>query len=299
MEDVRADMTLNVEGLWLLQALLGISVVAPEIRGLPYGPAGSDDWIAEHPGVRALREAGIVDESGNVGPEAITQMHALAAPDVEVAILCSAGPLEWSVPMRLDDSSSWRAVPEGQLRIVLARKDDRWVSAARVGQEVTIDTVEGLSVEALADLVLTVMDSVHVSDPASIAPLNLPLEDIASAAAQRAGLPEGPLRARPLTDLGVKGAALADLEAVLDDPLAEAVFYARAYVDTEVRHSESVLNLRDTIRGRVASYRMPAVVGSRQSWMTFVPGTHSQVEHAVKASVADLGLRSWERHTRM
>ncbi len=299
MVSVRADLTLNVEGLWLLQALLGISSVAPEIRGLPYGPGVSDDWITEHPGAQALREAGIVDEKGQVAAEVRTQMQVLAAPDVEVAILCSPGALEWTVPLRLDDSSTWRAVPENQLRIVLARKDDRWVSAARVGDDITIDTVGSLPVEDLADLVLTVMDSAHASEPATIAPLNLPLEDIAAAAAERGELPAGPRRARPLTDLGVKGAALADLEAVLDDPQAEAVFYSRAYVDTEVRHSESVLNLRDTARGRVASYRTPPAVGSRQAWMTFVPATRSQVQHAVKAAVADLGLRSWERHTRM
>ena len=45
--------------------------------------------------------------------------------------------------MSLDDPATWRAIPDDQLRIVLARRDGRWVSAARAGEDVTIDDVAG------------------------------------------------------------------------------------------------------------------------------------------------------------
>ena len=39
-----SDITVNLEGLWLLQAMLGISQLAPELRGRPYGQAQNTEW---------------------------------------------------------------------------------------------------------------------------------------------------------------------------------------------------------------------------------------------------------------
>ena len=49
--------------------------------------------------------------------------------------------------------------------------------------------------------------------------------------------------------------------AALDEPVAEAVFYARAYADADARASESVLNVRDTASGRVALFRLAPTRG--------------------------------------
>ena len=44
----------------------------------------------------------------------------------------------------------------------------------------------------------------------------------------------------------MNGAALAELADVLDDPVAEAVLYGRAYVDGQMRTGGSVLDVRDS-----------------------------------------------------
>jgi hypothetical protein len=49
----------------------------------------------------------------------------------------------------------------------------------------------------------------------------------------------------------LRGAALTELAMELDQPEAEAVMYARAYVDAETILTALVLNLRDTASGRV------------------------------------------------
>ena len=64
--EVTPDVTVNLEGLWLLQALLGIPQLAPELRVRPYGAARSDEWQVDHPGIELLREGGLVDDAGRV-----------------------------------------------------------------------------------------------------------------------------------------------------------------------------------------------------------------------------------------
>ncbi len=82
-QSTRTDITVNVEGFWMLQALLDIRHVAPELRCRPFVSTDSMDWLNELPGMAVMREQGIVtDETVN---EAIAaRMRVLAAPDLEV-----------------------------------------------------------------------------------------------------------------------------------------------------------------------------------------------------------------------
>src|SRR5258705_2863358 len=117
--DAAPDLNVDLNALWLLQALLGIPKLAPELRALPYGAARSDDWLVDHPGVAVLREQGLVDAAGQVLDKISSRLQVLAFPDVEVALLISRdGPL-MPVPILLDDPSTWPAIPGNQLRIVL------------------------------------------------------------------------------------------------------------------------------------------------------------------------------------
>ena len=89
--EVTPDVTVNLEGLWLLQALLGIPQLATELRVRPYGAARTDEWQVDHPGIEVLREGGLVDDAGRVLEQFASRLQVLAAPDVEVAALISRG----------------------------------------------------------------------------------------------------------------------------------------------------------------------------------------------------------------
>jgi len=296
---VASDVTVNLDGLWLLQAMLGIRTLAPELRARPYGAARSDEWIPNHPGVEVLRAAGVVDSTGRVVDTVAERLTVLAAPDVEVAVVVSRGPMNWTPLMDLADPSTYRAVRAEQLRIVLARRNNRWVSAARAGDEVTIDDVVGGGADWLRSLVLGVLDAVHPCEPSRMAALNVPLDEILTAAAERVATDaDAPGRDARLRALGVKGAALSELAAVIDEPLVEAVVYARAYVDAETRLGVSALNLRDTDAGRVALYRMAPLRGSNQEWMTIAPATGPQVEQGIRTVLSSVNINSWENHRR-
>jgi hypothetical protein len=298
--DVLDDVTVNLNALWLLQARLGIPTLAPELRTRPYGAARSDDWLPHHPGFDELRAQGLVDDHGQVLDELAARLQVLAAPDVEVAILVSRGGALTTAQMRLDDPATWRAVPDDQLRIVLARRDDRWVSAARAGEDITIDDVTGGNTEWLASVVVGLLDGIHPATPSRMPAINVALDEITAIATERAALPgDTPGRDAGLRTIGVTGAALAELAEVIDHPVTEAVLYGRAHIDGQMRTGSCVLDVRDTDAGRVVLYRMAAVRGSGQDWMMIAPATAAQAEAGVRSALASVDVPNWAEHRRI
>jgi EspG family len=291
------DITVNLDGLWLLQALLGIQRLAPELRGRPYGEPrrAEQKWLKRHPGLSVLIEQGIADADAVVRPDIAERMAVLATPDVEVVVLVSHGRMDWG-QATLDDPSTWRAVPDGQLRIVLARRDRRWASAVRADEHIAIDDWCGGDADGLARLVYDGLDSIGIVAPAQFSAVNVPLDDMKDAVAQRLQASEASHRDAPLRAIGLRGAALAAVRSALDEPTAEAVLYARAYVDATAVPSESVLDVRDTEAGRLAMYRLNPPCGSRQESMAITPAAPAQLCHGVSTVLASVAVRSWETH---
>ncbi|MDV6979264.1 ESX secretion-associated protein EspG [Mycobacterium intracellulare] len=293
------DITVNLEGLWLLQAMLGIAQLAPELRGRPYGQAQDNQWLTAHPGLSVLVEQGIADEGAVVRSDIAARMAVLANPDVEIVILVSHGPMNVVTPAVMDDPSTWRAIPDEQLRIVLARRDGRWASAVRAGSLVTIDDCPGTDQEWIERLIVEALDSVHRIEPARISAVNVPLEDMRTAVSMHGQAGSAAAKMAALRSLGLRGGALAELGAALEDPQAEALAYARAHVDTETVWSETVLNLRDTASGRVALYRLNPPPGTHQEWLAIAPATAAQLHHALTTVFDSVGVRAWASHERM
>jgi EspG family len=301
--------------------------LAPELRAVPYGEPRTQDWVTQHPGLQVLVKQGICDEAGVVQAHIAERMAVLAAPDVEVVVLVSRGPLSWSVrpdivarmaasgeldaevssrgPLSqsprvdLEDHATWRTVPDDQLRIVLARRAGRWVSAARAGANVTIDDCAEWGQERLGGLACDALNFVHKTEPASFSPINVPLDELMATVAARLQLGDALTRDTPLRALGLRGSALTAVAAALDEPAAEAVLYARAYVDGAAAMSESVLNVRDTASARLVTYRLASPLGSRQSWLCIGPATPAQIAHGVATVLGSVPVESWDRHERL
>ena len=89
-QSTRTDITVNVEGFWMLQALLDIRHVAPELRCRPFVSTDSMEWLNEHPGMAVMREQGIVTDQ-TVDETIAARMRVLSAPDLEVVALLSRG----------------------------------------------------------------------------------------------------------------------------------------------------------------------------------------------------------------
>nr|WP_273735581.1 ESX secretion-associated protein EspG [Mycolicibacterium septicum] len=282
--------------MWMLQAMLDIATVAPELRAVPYGAARNSDWLSSDPRVQMLQHAQVVGADGRVATAVEHRLRVLGAPDVEVAMLIASGPLRWPGPIDVDRPETWeRRVPDNQMHAILARRNNRWVSAVRVGQEITIDEFDndGPCAPWLRDIIIGQLDGISPAGPSRLEPMNFPYDDIVDAGADGYGDP------RLLRRIGVPDSATAELADLLTNPHAEAVMYARAFVDARQVRGACALDLRDGDGGRLALYRMPPRRGSTQDWMTIAPATPGQVLSGVQAVLSSVAVPDWDRHCRM
>lgn len=295
-------VTVNVEALWILQAMLDIPTLPPELRSLPYGPAHDTDWLATDPRVEALQHNGLVGPHRDVVAPVAQRLHTLAVPDVEIVILVSHGQIQWPGPIDVDDPDTWTlTAPAEQLSVVLARRDGRWVSGVRGGEHVTVDDVDGAAgFEWVADIVTALFDAFVPGEPSRLVAMNLPFDDLRSAAQERERIGAGGIgRDAPLRGLGIPPAAVPELAELIDGPSAELVVYARAHTEARVSSSGCTLDVRSTPSGRVVLYRMPARPGASEDWMTVTPATLPAIARGVQAVLSSLNVSHWAHHRRM
>lgn len=314
----RTDITVNVEGFWLLQALLDIRHVAPELRCRPFvSTTESTDWLKEHPGIAVMREQGIVvDDELTVNEDVAARMRVLAVPDIEVVALLAHGKLRYGVSeeaiekhqaaadeggeQSLDGQPvGTRDIPDNEFRVVLARRDDHWVSAVRVGTDITVDDVSVTDAASIAALVTGAMESINHADPAVITAVNVPLDEMLSVtkAWQDAGF--NVFSSGDLRRIGLTAATIAALGQALSEPAAEAAIYARQYRDDARESSASVLSLKDGSAGRLAMYQQARTVGSNQKWLAICPATSQLVQVGVQTVLDTVPFGAWRTHRRV
>jgi hypothetical protein len=296
--NTRTDITVNAEGFWLLQALLDIRHVAPELRCRPFVSTGAESLLSEHPGVTVMSEQGIVVD-GQVHDQVARRMRTLAAPDIEVLALLSRGKSRNGASGEDTDITHRHPLSDNELRVVLARRDDQWVSAVRAGAEITVDDVSVNGASSIAALVLEALEAIEPSGPAPITSVNVPVDEAIDAASswQESGFDV--FAGSRLRRMGLSAATVAALSQALSGPRAEAVVYARQYRDDVRAPSVSVLSIKDGPSGRIAMYQQPRTPGSGQDWMAICPATPQLVRIGVKTVLDSLPYGSWERHRRV
>ncbi|ORV17896.1 ESX secretion-associated protein EspG [Mycobacterium celatum] len=301
-QGTRTDITVNVEGFWMLQALLDIRHVAPELRCRPYVSTDSSDWLNEHPGMAVMREQGIVTDD-TVNEQVAARMRVLAAPDLEVIALLSRGKLLYGVKQKEEGEEEEpvgsRDIPDNEFRVVLARRGQHWVSAVRVGDEITVDDVAITDTASIAALVFDGLESIHHADPAAINAVNVPLDEMleVTKAWQSSGF--NVFSGGDLRRLGISAATVAALGQALSDPAAEAAVYARQYRDDARAPSASVLSLKDGSGGRIAMYQQARTAGSGEAWLAICPATPQLVQVGVKTVLDTLPYGEWKTHRRV
>ncbi|AEF35897.1 MULTISPECIES: ESX secretion-associated protein EspG [Mycobacteriaceae] len=294
----RTDITVNVEGFWLLQALLDIRHVAPELRCRPYVSTDSNDWLSEHPGMAVMREQGIVVDD-QVNETVAARMKVLAAPDLEVVALLSLGKLRYGVIDDEDQPPGTRDIPDNEFRVLLARRGEHWVSAVRVGTDITVDDVSVTDAASIAALVIDGMESIHHADPAQITAVNVPMEEMLEATQSWQDSGFNIFTGGDLRRMGISAATVAALGQALSEPAAEAAVYARQYRDDAKGPSASVLSLKDGSGGRIALYQQARTAGSGEAWLAICPATPQLVQVGVKTVLDTLPYGAWKTHRRV
>ncbi|OBG32830.1 MULTISPECIES: ESX secretion-associated protein EspG [Mycobacteriaceae] len=294
----RTDITVNVEGFWMLQALLDIRHVAPELRCRPYVSTDSSDWLSEHPGMAVMREQGIVVDD-EVNETVAARMRVLAAPDLEVVALLSLGKLRYGVIDAEDQEPGTRDIPDNEFRVLLARRGEHWVSAVRVGTDITVDDVSVTDAASIAALVIDGMESIHHADPAQITAVNVPMEEMLEATQSWQDSGFNIFTGGDLRRMGISAATVAALGQALSEPAAEAAVYARQYRDDAKGPSASVLSLKDGSGGRIALYQQARTAGSGEAWLAICPATPQLVQVGVKTVLDTLPYGAWKTHRRV
>jgi hypothetical protein len=299
-QSTRTDITVNVDGFWMLQALLDIRHVAPELRCRPYVSTDSNDWLNEHPGMAVMREQGIVvGELNEVQEQVAARMRVLAAPDLEVIALLSRGKLQYGVVDDEYQAPGSRDIPDNEFRVVLARRNQHWVSAVRVGNDITVDDVAVADSASIASLVLDGLESIHHAEPAAINAVNVPLEEMLEVTKswQESGF--NVFSGGDLRRMGISAATVAALGQALSDPAAEVAVYARQYRDDAKGPSASVLSLKDGSGGRIALYQQARTAGSGEAWLAICPATPQLVQVGIKTVLDTLPYGEWKTHRRV
>lgn len=294
----RTDITVNVEGFWMLQALLDIRHVAPELRCRPYVSTDSNDWLSEHPGMAVMREQGIVVDD-EVNEVVAARMRVLAAPDLEVVALLSLGKLRYGVIDAEDQPPGTRDIPDNEFRVLLARRGEHWVSAVRVGTDITVDDVSVTDAASIAALVIDGMESIHHADPAQITAVNVPMEEMLEATQSWQDSGFNIFTGGDLRRMGISAATVAALGQALSEPAAEAAVYARQYRDDAKGPSASVLSIKDGSGGRIALYQQARTAGSGEAWLAICPATPQLVQVGVKTVLDTLPYGAWKTHRRV
>jgi hypothetical protein len=197
--------------------------------------------------------------NGEVTPDLVPLLRALQRPDRELA-------------MRF-------VTPDGTARVAVIRQGGQCISACRVGNEITVDVVEGQP--SLSSAIRALLARLPVAPAADIGAVGAPLEAANEALSDThdATVLSDRIRAlgaEPRTAM-LLGSALAARQA-----FAEIVYYALDEDQDRISRSPAAVGVFYTKRGRIVAG--PSVSPAGQLWTTLKAGS----DHAISQAIGQL-----------
>jgi len=267
-------LTTTPNGVWVLQALVGVETLPVALRLRPFIPSMYDESVivdttagpvplAHTAEYASLVAAGVIDAAGAVDDTVRDWMTVLSRAERQVVLAIR----------RPDPATVGDASPTVQERVLVVCRHRRWLAmAARDGDEVVIDAVgESEQPDQQAELICNVMLAAFGDAyPADIEGVNVPAElmystlnnaaphghDVVASALARLGL------APPLTEVLTAAARF-------DESAMAVVSVIDTGVTTQVH--PRVLTVADTAYGRVSITTSASADG--KEWMTIWPAT--------------------------
>lgn len=256
-------LTTTLDGLWALQVLTGIEVLAPELGLRPHLPSVEPKRSAlEHPIAAELRAAGVIDKSDVVDQTVVEWLTVLSRRDIGLLILFR---------MPGDDEPT---------RVLLARFAQWWVAMERSADIVRIS---GAGTTANEDTASAALDAqiarlCGTNPPATLRPVTLDEDAIRAAAAGQSmhtflksqGLQPDQLR---LLELASNPARSAQASIVAIQSGVDTGRPTRTYVE------RGAVTIVDTPEGRLVADH---VCAGGKKWMIVAPGTKHYIGSAIK-----------------
>jgi hypothetical protein len=256
-------LTTTVDGLWVLQVLTGIEVLASELALRPILPSVETPRMAlAHPIAAELRAAGVIDGSGTVDTAVVEWLTVLARRDVALLIYVQ------------------RTEEKAPARAILARFDKWWVVMERSENLVRISGAGTSTTESAANNVVThqVERLCGTLEPAPLQPVTVDVDEVMAGVSNRETLRHQLLRQR------LDGDQLQILMMAADMRRSARAFIVaiQSGVDTgeptRAHIEQSVVAIADTPEGRLVGEHFSSA-GKR--WMIIAPGTNTSIADAV------------------
>lgn len=262
-------LTTTLDGLWALQVLTGIEVLAPEMGLRPHLPSVEPKRLAsEHPIAAELRAAGVIDESGAVDRTVVEWLTVLSRRDIGLLILfCLPG----------DDEPT---------RVLLTRFAQWWVVMERSADLVRISAAGTAANESTASAALDAQIErlCGTNAPASLRPVTLDEDAMRAAAAEQSahtflnsqGLQPDQVR---MLELAADPARSAQASIVALQSGVHTGQPTRTHVE------QGAVTIVDTPEGRLV---VDHVSSGGKNWMIVAPGTKHHIGAAINRMVRRL-----------
>jgi hypothetical protein len=259
-------LTTTVDGLWVLQVLTGIEVVAPELGLRPHLPSVESKRLAlGHPVTAELRAVGAIDGADNVDRSVVEWLTVLSRRDIALVV-------QFGTPG--DDEPA---------RVLLARFAQWWVVMERSADLVRIGGAGTASTEGSASALLNaeIERLCGTNAPAALRPVTVDADVMRTAATSQEGL------RRFWASRGLEAEQVQMLALAADpDRSAQASIVAiqsgvdagrptRTYIDP------GVVAIIDTPEGRLVAEHTYTGGSGGKKWMIIAPGTKSNVGSAL------------------
>jgi hypothetical protein len=274
-------LTTTIDGLWVLQVLTGIEVLAPELGLRPHLPSVESKALAlGHPMAAELRERGVIDDNGVVDEPVAEWLTVISKRDVGLVINVAA-----------QDDGPPR-------RVLLARFAQWWVVLERADHLVRVSPGGTASVEGAANAIIT--DQIDrlcgTLPPAPLRPVTLDIGamvgSVTTRDAMRRHLLGQGLDASQVQILMLAGDRQRSVQASI-----VAVQSGVESAPTRARIEDSAVTIIDTPEGRLLAEH---VVRGGKKWMIIGPGAGGKIAEAVNEMLRRLPAdREWHSYRKV
>lgn len=263
-------LTTSLDGLWVLQVLTGIEVLAPELGLRPHLPSVESRHMAlAHPAAEELRAAGVIDAEGTVDEIVLEWLTVLSRRDVALLIYVQTP-----------------GQPDSPERVLLARFAQWWVALERNGIQVRLSGAGTATSEQSAGLIInSQIDRLcGQASPANVRPVTIDVAELLASVRDPGSLRTFLLDQRLDSDQVGALILAADRERSAQASVV-ALQAGMSTGPTRAHIQPAAVTIIDTPQGRLVSEH---VARAGKSWMIVSPGSPSQIASAVITMMRNL-----------
>ena len=272
-------LTTTLDGIWVLQVLAGIEVLAPEVGLRPHLPRAETTRMAlAHPLAEELRAAGVIDNGGKLDQAVLEWLTVLSRREVGL-LLYAQTPVAATEPVR----------------VLLARFAQWWVSFERYGDLSRISGAGTATTEHAAGMLIHAQIERLCGEmaPAAAKPVTIDVGELLAAVRDRAGLRDFLANRNYDSDQVTMLMLAADSERSARASLV-AVQSGIANAPARSHIAPDAVTIIDTPRGRLLCEQ---VHRAGRPWLIVSPGSATGIRSAVQTMMRRLPAHEdWYSH---